>query len=82
MYKIPRGTSKNAQHYMRNLQKWQPQYHTNSTLSDSNDILYLGRLLCPEFIPNIEQFLAVAAKIKHCPISSKFDMWVDNDVPN
>jgi hypothetical protein len=22
------------------------------------------------------------AKIKHCPISSKFDMWVDNDVPN
>ena len=21
-------------------------------------------------------------KIKHCPISSKFDMWVDNDVPN
>jgi hypothetical protein len=23
----------------------------------------------------------MAAKIKHCPISSKFDMWVDNDVP-
>jgi hypothetical protein len=22
------------------------------------------------------------AKIQHCPISSKFDMWVDNDVPN
>jgi hypothetical protein len=22
------------------------------------------------------------AKIKHCPISSTFDMWVDNDVPN
>ena len=21
------------------------------------------------------------AKIQHCPISSKFDMWVDNDVP-
>jgi hypothetical protein len=21
-------------------------------------------------------------KIKHCPISSKFDMWVDNDVQN
>jgi hypothetical protein len=42
---------------------------------------------CPEFIPDIEKFLAVAifkmaAKIKHCPISSKFDMWVDNDVPN
>jgi hypothetical protein len=45
----------------------------------SENIEFL-RLLCPEFIPDIEQFLAVAAKIKHCPISSKFDMWVDNDV--
>jgi hypothetical protein len=36
-------------------------------------------------MPDIETFLAVAifkmaAKIKHCPISSTFDMWVDNDV--
>jgi hypothetical protein len=23
-----------------------------------------------------------SAKIQHCPISSKFNMWVDNDVPN
>jgi hypothetical protein len=23
-----------------------------------------------------------AVKIQHCPISSKFDMWVDNNVPN
>jgi hypothetical protein len=23
-----------------------------------------------------------AVKIQHCPISSKFYMWVDNDVPN
>jgi hypothetical protein len=23
-----------------------------------------------------------AVKIQHCPTSSKFDMWVDNDVPN
>ena len=23
-----------------------------------------------------------ALKIQHCPISSKFHMWVDNDVPN
>jgi hypothetical protein len=22
------------------------------------------------------------AKYQHCPISSQFDMWVDNDVPN
>jgi hypothetical protein len=67
--------------------KWPPQYHTNSTLSNFNDISYVGRLWCPEFIPDIEKFLTVAifkmaAKIQHCPISSKFDMWVDNDVPN
>ena len=71
----------------RHFQKWLPQYRTNSTLSDFNDILYVGRLWCPEFIPDIEKFLAVAifkmaAKIKDCLISSKFDMWVDNDVPN
>jgi hypothetical protein len=23
-----------------------------------------------------------AVKIQHCPISSKFDIWEDNDVPN
>ena len=23
-----------------------------------------------------------AVKIQHCPISSKFYLWVDNDVPN
>jgi hypothetical protein len=39
-----------------------------------------------QFIPDIENCLAVAifkmaAKIQHCLISSKFDMWVDNDVP-
>jgi hypothetical protein len=66
--------------------KWPPQYRTNSTLSDFNDISFVGRLWCPEFIPDIGKFLAVAifkmaVKIKHCPISSKFDMWVDNDVP-
>jgi hypothetical protein len=26
--------------------------------------------------------IKLAGKIQHCPISSKFDMWVDNDVPN
>ena len=36
---------------------------------------------------DIEKFITVvifkmAAKIQHCPISSKFDMWVDYDVPN
>jgi hypothetical protein len=29
-------------------------------LSDFNDISYVGRLWCPEFIPDIEKILAVA----------------------
>jgi hypothetical protein len=38
-------------------------------------------------IPDIEKFLPVAifkmaTKIQHCPISSTFDMLVDNDVQN
>jgi hypothetical protein len=62
-------------------------YRTNSTLSNFNEISYLSRLWCPKFIPDIEKFLVVAifkmaAKIQHCPISSKFYIWVDNDVPN
>jgi hypothetical protein len=28
-----------------------------------------------------EPFRHNTANIQHCPISSKFDMWVDNDVP-
>jgi hypothetical protein len=39
--------------------KWSPQYRTNSTLSDFNDISYVGRLWCPELIPDIEKFLPV-----------------------
>jgi hypothetical protein len=56
----------------------------NFNFSDFNDISYVGKLWCPEFIPNFEKFLVVAifkmaTKIKHCPISSKFDMWVHKD---
>jgi hypothetical protein len=35
--------------------KWMPQYRTNSTLSDFNEISYLGRLWCPELIPDIKK---------------------------
>ena len=28
------------------------------------------------------RYRKLAVKIQHCPISSKFDMWVDQDVPN
>ena len=82
--------------YRSPFSKWPPQYRTNSTLFDFKDISYVGRLWCPELILDIEKFLPVAifnmaaktrhkiwaVKIQHCPISSKFDMWVDNDVPN
>jgi hypothetical protein len=39
--------------------KWPPQYRKNSTLSDFNVISYVGRLLCPELIADIEKFLLV-----------------------
>ena len=86
-------TSKNF--YRSPFSKWPPQYRTNSTLSDFNAISYVGRLWCPELIPDIEKFLPIAifkmaaktrhkkwaVQIQHCPISSKFDMCVDKDVP-
>jgi hypothetical protein len=40
--------------------KWPPQYHTNSTLFDFNEISYVGRLWCPELIPDIAKFLPVS----------------------
>jgi hypothetical protein len=43
--------------------KWPPQYHTNSTLSNFKDISYVGRLWCPELIPDIEKFLPVSWKL-------------------
>jgi hypothetical protein len=33
-------------------------------------------------LPTYEMSHHNTANIQHCPISSKFDMWVDNDVPN
>jgi hypothetical protein len=36
-----------------------PQYLTNSTLFDFNEISYVGRL-CPELIPDITKFLPVS----------------------
>jgi hypothetical protein len=42
------------------ISKWPPQFCTNSTLSDFNAISYVGRLWCPELIPDIDKFLLVA----------------------
>ena len=59
-YDVPNWflTSKNF--YRSPFSKWPPQYHTNSTLSNFNAISYVGRLWCPELIPDIEKILPVA----------------------
>ena len=45
---------------------------------------HVGRLWCPELIPDIEKFQNGhhnTAQIQHCPISKTFHMWVAYDVP-
>ena len=54
--------------------KWPPQYRTNSTLSDFNDILYVGRLWCPGLIPDIEKFLPVSIFKMVATIPQKFNI--------
>jgi hypothetical protein len=63
-------TSKNF--YRLPFPKWPPQYRTNSTLSDFNDISDVGRLWCPELIPDIEKFLPVAIFKMASTIPHKF----------
>ena len=60
--------------YRSPFSKWPPQYRTNSTLSDFNDISYVGRLWCPEMIPDIEKFLAVAIFKMATTIPHKFNI--------
>jgi hypothetical protein len=52
--------------------KWPPQYRTNSTLSDFNDISYVGRLWYPELIPDIEKFLPITIFKMTATIPHKF----------
>jgi hypothetical protein len=54
--------------------KWLPQCRTNSTLSDFNDISYVGRLWCPELIPDIEKFLPVTIFKMTATITQKFKL--------
>jgi hypothetical protein len=58
-YDVPNWflTSKNF--YRSPFSKWPPQYCTNSTLSDFNDISYVDRLWCFELIRNTDKFLPV-----------------------
>ena len=54
--------------------KWPLQYSTNSTLFDFNAISYVGRLWCPELIPDIEKFLPVAIFKMATTIPYKFNI--------
>jgi hypothetical protein len=60
--------------YRSPFSKWPPQYRTNSTLSDFNDISYVGRLWCPELIPDIEKFLPVSIFKMATSIPQKFKL--------
>ena len=59
-YDVPNWFLTLKNFYRSPFSKWSPQYRTNSTLSDFNDISYVGRLWCPELIPDIEEFLPVS----------------------
>ena len=65
-------TSKNF--YRSPFSKWPPQYCTNSTLSDFFVISYVGRLWCPELIPDIEIFLPVVIFKMATTIPHKFNI--------
>jgi hypothetical protein len=60
--------------FYRSFSKWPPQYHTNSTLSDFNNISYVGRLWCPELIPDIEKFIPVTIFKMAATILHKFNI--------
>ena len=60
--------------YRSPFSKWPPQYCTNSTLSDFNTIWYVGRLWCPELIPDIKKFLPVAIFKMATTIPHKFNI--------
>jgi hypothetical protein len=64
--------------YRSPFSKWPPQYRTNSTLSDFTAISYVGRLWCPEMIPDVEKFLPVFQRrrsLKFQPIRAYYWLW-------
>jgi hypothetical protein len=73
-YDVPNWflTSKNF--YRSPFSKWPPQYRTNSTLSDFNDISYVDRLWCFELIRNTDKFLPVAIFKMAATIPHKFNI--------
>ena len=73
-YDVPNWFLTSKIFYRSPFSKWPPQYHTNLALSDFNDISYVGRLWCPELIPNIEKFRAVAIFKMAATILHKFNI--------
>ena len=59
-YDVPNWFLTSTNFYLSPFSKWSPEYRTNSALSDFNDISYVGRLWCPELIPDINKFIPVA----------------------
>ena len=73
-YDVPNWFLTSKSFYRLPFSKWPPQYHTNSTFSDFNDISYVGRLRCHELIPDIEKFLPVANIKMAATIPHKFNI--------
>ena len=73
-YDVPNWFPTSKNFYRSPFSKWPPQYRTNSTLFDFNDISYVGRLWCPEMIPDIEKFLLVAIFKMATTIPHKFNI--------
>ena len=73
-YDVPNWFLTLKNFYRSPFSKWPPQYRTNSTLFDFNDISYVGRLWCPEMIPDIEKFLLVAIFKMATTIPHKFNI--------
>ena len=73
-YDVPNRFLSLKNFYLSPFSKWPPQYYANSTLSDFNDISYVGRLWCPELIPDIEKFLPVSIFKMAATIPQKFNI--------
>jgi hypothetical protein len=71
---VPNWFSTLKNFYRSPFLKWSPQYRTNSTLSDFNDISYVGRLWWPELIPDVEKFLPVSIFKMATTIPQKFNI--------
>ena len=73
-YDVPKWFLTSRNFYRSPFSKWPPQYRTNSTLFNFNNISYVGRLWCPEMIPDIEKFLPVAIFKMATIIPHKFNI--------